>query len=387
MDISKSLLFVTQSTTPSPNPANHYGFLYASGSSLWWKNNLGQVYDLGLNSGSLSISYYTGSVAGTQTYTWDRNPRLKYITVICVGAGGGGGSGRTQNTNAQVARGGLGGGGGAIVWTRFQKSDLPTSLTITAGAGGTGGTAVTYVAGTSTNGNPGTNGENTSFGSLVIAGGGEGGLGGGGALSTAVQGGRGGGNYNSVPSYGLYCLNGNYGGYGQTGNTPTGQNSSIVGGAFLTALNPIINGGTPLRGTTFGGCSGGGGGGCWSSTGVPQIAGSGSGVLTRTGTISTGIPGAVGTGAAGSSGQDNVGKDLILQFGTIPSVANFITSSYGIGEGGNGGGSNASGGAGGNGGNGGLYGAGGGGGANGKLANSGAGGNGSPGLCILIEYY
>jgi hypothetical protein len=182
-------------------------------------------------------------------------------------------------------------------------------------------------------------------------------------------------------------LNGNYGGYGQTGATPTGQNSSFVGSAFLIALSSGINTGTPLRGTTFGGCSGGGGGGCWSAAGVPQIAGSGSGVLTRTGTISTGIPGAVGTGAAGSNGQDNVGKDLILQFGTIPSVANFITSSYGIGEGGNGGGSNASGGTGGNGGNGGLYGAGGGGGGNGKLANSGAGGNGSPGLCILIEYY
>jgi hypothetical protein len=390
MDISKSLLFVTQSTTPSPNPANHYGYLYASGSSLWWKNNLGQVYDLGLSSGSLNINYYTGSIAGTQTYTWNRDPRLKYITVICVGAGGGGGGGMSKGTNAQAARGGLGGGGGAIVWTRFQKSDLPTTATITVGVGGNGGPSVSYAGGTNdTLGIAGTNGGSTSFGSLVIAGGGDGGSGGGQVLATAIQGGRGGGNHNSTPSYGLYCLNGNYGGYGITGNTPSGQNSSFIGGAFLIALNPIVNNGTSQLGTPAGGGSGGGGGGCISNASVPSIAGSGSGVLTRTGTISTGIPGAAGTGAAGSNGQDNVGKDLILQFGNVPlpSPTNLITSSYGLGEGGNGGGSNTALSPGGNGGNGGLYGAGGGGGGVGKQASSGAGGNGSPGLCILIEYY
>lgn len=88
-----SLQFVTQSA-PSTPPSTH-GNIFASASSLYFINDSGQIYDLASSSGSLRISYYTGS-STTQTYTYTKLGNLKYLKVICVGAGGGGGSGRTR---------------------------------------------------------------------------------------------------------------------------------------------------------------------------------------------------------------------------------------------------------------------------------------------------
>lgn len=109
-----------------------------------------------------------------------------------------------------------------------------------------------------------------------------------------------------------------------------------------------------------------------------------------------------GTFNSGENGGANYNNDssLNMAIGGIGGGANngeagasniitFLTSTYGIGNGGAGGGSASYSTNGGNGGNGGLYGAGGGGGGATTTAFgvSGAGGNGASGLCIVIEIY
>jgi predicted Zn-dependent protease len=71
-----SLQFVTQSA-PSTPPSTH-GNIFASASTLYFKNSDGVEYDLASSSGSLRISYYTGS-ATTQSYTYNKLGNLKYL--------------------------------------------------------------------------------------------------------------------------------------------------------------------------------------------------------------------------------------------------------------------------------------------------------------------
>ena len=365
-----SLQFVTQSA-PSTPPSTH-GNIFASASSLYFINDGGQIYDLASSSGSLRISYYTGS-ATTQTYTYSKLDNLKYLKVICVGAGGGGGSGKSRTTT--FGTGGRGGGGGAIVWTQFISSQIPSSVTITVGAGGTGASSVTA----GSNGNAGGNGGNTSFGTQVIAEGGRGGLGGVSSTTQASFGGLGGSLSNSTPSYSPFVLPGIYGGGNTSGQaTIIGSDAGSVQSGFKNALSFFIGTGGSDEGIVQGGGSGGGGGGAWGATAGAGVAGSGSGVTQYDGSIiNGGAPGAPGTSNAGSNGQNNIGLDMITHLIGY-------TATYGIGGGGHGGGSSS-----GTGGNGGNYGAGGGGGGTTATINivSGAGGNGSPGLCILIEYF
>jgi len=372
-----SLQFVTQSV-PSTPPSTH-GNIFASASTLYFINDSGQIYDLASSSGSLRISYYTGS-ATTQTYIYNKLSNLKYLKVICVGAGGGGGSGRTRdNTDFNNKwTGGRGGGGGAIVWTQLISSQIPSSVTITIGTNGIGGASVT---GNNIFGNPGTNGEDTSFGNLVLAKGGTSGSGGAIAPATQAQfGGVGGSISACIPAYGPFTYQGTYGG-GVDGNANGGSGGGAGGSSIKQAFEPTIISSPPGVGDVQGGGAGGGAGGGWNISPLGYtFAGSGSGVYQYNGTIITGgPPGASGSGDNGSDGQNNVGLDMITHLIGY-------TATYGIGSGGGGGASGVSGGAGGRGGN---YGAGGGGGGfcSGSGASSGAGGNGSPGLCILIEYF
>jgi hypothetical protein len=369
-----SLQFVTQSA-PSTPPSTH-GNIFASASTLYFINSSGQTYDLASSSGSIKISYYTGSSA-TQTYTYSKLGNLKYLKVICVGAGGGGGSGRAANTISRF--GGKGGGGGAIVTAQFKTSEIPSSVTITVGATGSGGAASTAT----NNGNPGTNGGNTSFGSLVVAAGGTSGSGGTNAQAQASPGGRGGLMSNCTPSSGQYVLPGLNGGGTQITNTPAAYAAGL--GIFLGvsyALTRDIGTTGNVIGFYIAGCGGGGAGGGVGSApaNVHYAAGSGSGVSTNSGNIgaTTGAPSQ--SISPGENGANNLGTDALLGFVAIGNDINF-NSPYGLGAGGSGGGS-----LGGNGGNGGNYGAGGGGGGC-STTTSGAGGNGGAGLCILIEYF
>ncbi|GIW15694.1 MAG: hypothetical protein KatS3mg063_1547 [Tepidiforma sp.] len=76
--------------------------------------------------------------------TWYKPAWAKYVEVICIGAGGGGGGAYGGSY------GGGGGGGGARVGALFRAADLPSSVTVTVGAGGAAGS----------NGTPGTAGGN-----------------------------------------------------------------------------------------------------------------------------------------------------------------------------------------------------------------------------------
>jgi hypothetical protein len=367
-----SLQFVTQSA-PSTPPSTH-GNIFASASTLYFKNSDGVEYDLASTSGSIRISYYTGS-ATTQTYNYIKLGNLKYLKVICVGAGGGGGGGSVRNIAARF--GGKGGGGGAIVITQFKASEIPSNVTITTGARGIGGAPT---GSTNAFGKPGTNGGNTSFGSLVIAAGGTGGNGGVFAQSAGINGGLGGLMSNCIPSSGQYVLPGFNGGGHFTTNTPTafagGFGETLPATYALTRLNDNNTG------QAIAGCGGGGGGGSVGAfpVNLHYAGGSGSGVSTNnmnvgatTGTPSQSI-------SPGENGGNNLGTDALLGFLAIGNDINF-NSQYGLGAGGSGGGS-----LGGNGGNGGDFGAGGGGGGCSTIT-SGAGGNGGAGLCILIEYF
>lgn len=113
-------------------------------------------------------------------------PRYKAVGVQVAGAGAGGGSGRRGAAGSSRA-GGSGGGGGALRREILNSIAAGTSVTVTIGAGGTGGAAVEV---NDTDGNNGTAGGNSSFGSYVTAYGGGFGCKG---IAAASAGGGGGG--------------------------------------------------------------------------------------------------------------------------------------------------------------------------------------------------
>lgn len=81
--------------------------------------------------------------------------------------GGGGGAGYCASTAASRWAWGVGGSGGAYLKTLILASDLGSSETVTIGVGGTGGTSGSKIGGT---------GGDSSFGTIVYAGGGSGGV-------------------------------------------------------------------------------------------------------------------------------------------------------------------------------------------------------------------
>lgn len=362
--VLKNLQLVTQSYSGTPNTGT--GALFASGSALYFENAASTTFPLGLTgggSGYLIVREYTGSApgGGTLTPTWNNNSSIKYIQVICVGAGGGGGGGRCQNSGRVT--GGSGGGGGAIAWGFFDSASLTQpNYTISVGAGGAGGTSSAVLA----NGNPGVNGQYTTFGgTLVSASGGTGGLGG--SSNIARAGGAGGLATACLPGPGFAIPGGTGGAIISTGN-PTPPPSNF----FTTPLTPISTAG------------GGAGGGYDSITGPTAFSGSSGSSGFQWNTLQTngGSPGKPATG-----GSNNlVTATILLQF-----TSSAISTTYGLGGGGHGGDANNTQLTGYAGSNAGLYGAGGGGGGGTSAVAgapiSGAGGSGSSGLCIVVEYY
>jgi hypothetical protein len=188
--------------------------------------------------------YFTSS----GTFVKANYPWLRAIRVRCVGGGGGGGG--TQGTNGHG-----GGGGGAGGYAESFITDiagLDASVTVTRGAGAAGGT--TNVTGP--------NADASSFGSLVVGGGGFGtangnpGLGGSATAGDFLADGNGGG-AGSFPSTSRFAPGGSGGG-------------SVFGGGGRgreLRVDQSLNG---LSGASFGA---GGGGGSQGSNSLSSASG------------------------------------------------------------------------------------------------------------------
>jgi hypothetical protein len=268
----------------------------------------------------------------TSDGTWTKRPGAKLVLVQLIGGAGGGGSGR-KGAASSGRYGGSGGGPGGCVEVWILASDCGGTETVTIGQGGGGGAAQTT---DSTDGNVGTAGTNTSFGTLAIAGGGVGGPAGTsaslGAASVALMG---------------------------RGNRMVGSGS---GGALTSSTTVAVTSGYQAVG-------GGGGAGGVSSTDVEGTGGPGtSGDGAGPSFVSGGAGGAISTnGSAGGSGT---------------------ASKFSGGGGGGGGGGSKTTNAG-SGGAGGTYGGGGGGGGGSlnAVGNSGAGGVGQDGIAIVTTFF
>ena len=350
---------VTQSAPATPSAG--FGTLYASGSSLFFKNSSGTNYDLSVV-GSSSFTVYTSS----GTYTYNTGSGIQYIKVVCVGGGGGGGSSRL-GANSTTRTGGGGGAGGSINVAYFSSASLTTgSYTVTVGAGGAGGGE--RIGASVLNGIPGSTGASSSFasGSTILLRG----IGGTfGAAGAAGTGGTGGSN-NTIPSTTVvpnpyppfYHL---------------GANGS-QGGAIGAGTSPGSNTTDGFNGSRF--LAGGGGGGGITSTNISGSGGSGSAIYNYTNLIRSGSPGIAGGSVNGQNGADVFD---IINFVLYYTGSNLTTGVL-VGTGGHGGaGGNPSG----RGGSGSRAAGGGGGGSSTVNFTASAAGPGGDGFVIIFEYY
>jgi hypothetical protein len=298
----------------------------------------------GVNLVSVVISAFYLPLSASATFVTP--PGYIGFDVTAIGAGGGGGSGR-RGAAGSARTGGAAGGGGAYKRDLVAASSLTATVSVTVGAGGTGGAAQTV---DSTNGNPGTAGGNSSFGTFVV--GYAGSFGQGGTAATPLGGGGGGG---------LSAASGTTGGAPQ--NTGTGQQ---FGGGNSTSPNAGCSG------------SGGGAGGAAGNTGGGSVlggAGGGQGGEINTSNIvQDGQAGGSNSGTNGGGGAGGTSGDTSSTAGTA-----------GTGRsGGGGGGSQRSAGVASAGGAGGVGAGGGGGGASENGINSGAGGAGGNGFVGIV---
>ena len=229
----------------------------------------------------------------TSSGTWTKPAGAKRVLVALRGGAGGGGSGR----RGAAATNRFGGGSGvvpSIVWMWFDANDLAATETVTVGAGGTGGAAVTT---NDTNGNAGTTGGISSFGTTVklktptsAAGtGGTGAAGSGGTSQTTLF-----GMFNTVQLGGVNGATG----AGTTGGARTdfATTQSGGGGGIAAANGPALGGVggqltvNSVAPTTNGGAAG-------------STSGGDGGDTNFTGTYFLGIPIGTGAGGGGSAGS------------------------------------------------------------------------------------
>lgn len=316
------------------------GITAGASADVTWFRGLGA----GGAGGGQGINVQVFSTAGAHTWTKPFNAQLVRVYVLGSGGGGGGhgGVGATQ-----TRFGGCAAGGGAGISRDFPGSDLPATVTVTLGAGGT--------AGIHTDGG---DGNQSTFGQYVFAGGGAGGSVGG--AGSGAQGGSGGGyagTANRAASLGGRPLitGDGIGGAGPVGNpsTPTfGERGGGVGSP------PIVTGNVATGGASVNGGAGGGSGGGATAGNVGFNGGAGGWTVGGTG------------GTAGTTGSP-------------PTAGGNGTA---VGQGGGGGGAYAGvaiSTPGGTGGNGGPGGGGGGAGIGTGLSSGGAGGD---GYCMVTTW-
>lgn len=232
-----------------------------------------------------------------QTFTssdvWTKAPGVARVRVAAIGGGAGGASGATVASGTPTGNA-FGGGAGGYSAGDFAAADLPSSISVTIGAGGSGGAAVLTP---NSSGNTPKVGSPTTFGSFLTAAGGSGaalagwgtvqngapatvvpagvvgvagpngaagmsGAGGaGGAISAApgfTAGGFGGGGSGSVVGGG--GNGGSDGNAGAAGGATAAVNSVVGGGGGGGGCSSVLaNGGQGGSGGGYG--SGGGGGG------------------------------------------------------------------------------------------------------------------------------
>lgn len=212
--------------------------------TIWTRDPIGGP------SGIPVVTAYTAS--GTHTRTLGTVKAL----IEAWGGGGGGGGAVVAPTGSQVATGG-GGGAGGYSRRLVTAADLGASIAVTIGAAGAGGLA---------GNNAGSNGGDTSVGSLCIGKGGSGGAGHPGTSLTAAAAGAGG-----VPGTGDESFVGEAGSIGTayTQTTPSRGGSSTIGNGGAAG-----GGGASTTGgaATSGGYASGGGGG-YAPNGTSNAAG------------------------------------------------------------------------------------------------------------------
>lgn len=181
-------------------------------------------------------------------------PQAKSIRVRAVGGGGGGGA--SAAAGAGVAAAGVGGSAGGYAESRIPIASLAASETVTVGTGGTGSGA---------SGSPGNNGNPSSLGAHVVAGGGVGGTSSGAAVANLIRSGVTGG----IGTTGQILLRGGSSGQafsigGALGAGGFGGSSELGAGAAGPTSNAAGNN-----------ASGRGGGGSGGGTNASQAANTG----------------------------------------------------------------------------------------------------------------
>ena len=129
-------------------------------------------------SGGASFAVLAAAGADVQEFTssgsWVKPAGKSAVFVFALGGGGGGATGARTVSNGNYT-GGFGGGPGLVARHWLQASDLAGTVTVTIGSGGNGGTCGSASA--NQNGVNGSAGGNTSFGSAIVAVGGDAGSG------------------------------------------------------------------------------------------------------------------------------------------------------------------------------------------------------------------
>ena len=238
----------------------------------------------------------------TSSGTWTKptNGTPLSTRVFVIGGGGGGGSGRCGATGSARGGGG-GGGGGGWSFTEFRTSDLSSTETVTVGGTAAGGTSVN----TANNGNTGTAGNLSSFGTTVRIRAGGGSAGGGGTNGGAGAGGGGGGG----TVFGISGGAGSNGTAAATAGAGAGQASGGGGGGGLSTGNALLaaaSGGTPNTIAT----SGASGTGASALSGQPSGGGGGGGgAASIAGAATAGSNGGNYGGGGGGGGASVTGQN------------------------------------------------------------------------------